>query len=174
MWVCAPFGILMPAIRPPHTVAEGDQCTLQIRARRRAWLQVLKDQYMGSRLGEIIHTPEMDYEFRAYCRPDDFAVVLAKITLEIDFEKFKPAVYDSALSRREQDELHALYNSMWGTIFRYGQGGNRYTRSMPARHTSKKAGVIAGPWPSGPAQADAQEDLDLWFLDREYPADARQ
>ena len=116
MWAFTSFGILMPAIRPPHTVEEGDDKTMQIRTRRKIDLEILRDEYMGDQLGEIIHTPKFDYNYRAYCRPEDFAAVMAKIVMEIDYEKYKPTI----LTKYKDHDLHGVTNSVWGTMCRLG------------------------------------------------------
>jgi len=111
MWICSSFGILMPAIRPPKTVRPGDLRTMQIRARRARDLDTLRAQYMRGKLGPTIHTPDKDYEYRAYCTPEAFAFAVAAMTMEIDYLKFKPTT-----DRYEDDELHAVYNRMWSVV----------------------------------------------------------
>lgn len=106
------FGILMPAIRPPDTVKEGDECTLQIRARRAKDLDILRARYMPGTLGETIHTPKFDYEFRAYCRPQDFAEAMYLMVMEINYKKFKPTTESIYKDR----ELHTCYNSIWSVV----------------------------------------------------------
>lgn len=117
MWVMTPFGILMPALRPPDTVPEGDVQTLQIRTRRRKDLEILRDEYMGEALGEIIHTPTFDYNYRAYCTPQAFSDALGKMTHAIDYERFKPTTE----AKYKDAELHSVYNSIWGTVTRLGE-----------------------------------------------------
>lgn len=109
-----PFGILMPAIRPLHTVKEGDKRTLQIRTRRAKDLDILRARYMLGTLGPNIHTPQFDYEYRAYCEPEDFAAALYAMVLEIDYKKFKPTTQ----ALYEDDELHTCYNAIWSTVLR--------------------------------------------------------
>lgn len=111
MWVMSSFGILMPAIRPPKTVARGDDRTLQIRSRRARDLDTLRAEYMKGKLGPTIHTPKMDYNVRAYCTPESFALALAQMAMEIDYLKFKPTT-----DRYEDDELHDCYNGIWSVV----------------------------------------------------------
>lgn len=106
------FGILMPAIRPPHTVKYGDDRTLQVRARRAKDLDILRARYMQGTLGPSLHTPDKDYEYRAYCTPHAFAVAMMQMVLEIDYLKFKPTTLD----RYEDDELHSAYNKIWSVV----------------------------------------------------------
>ncbi len=114
MWMFTPFGILMPAIRPPRTVAANDPHTLQIRARREKDLDILRAKYMTNSLGATIYTPDKDYEYRAYCTPEAFAVAAMQMILEIDYLKFKPTTED----RFRDKELHSTYNSVWGAVLR--------------------------------------------------------
>lgn len=107
------FGILMPAIRPPKTVKAGDKRTMQIRARRRQDLDILRALYMQGELGESIHTPDKDYEYRAYCEPAAFAAAMYQMVMEIDYLKFKPTT-----DRFADDELHSAYNQIWSTVMR--------------------------------------------------------
>lgn len=108
MWIGTPFGFLMPAIRPPKTVPVGDTRTLQIRSRRSIDLDILRATYMAGKLGSTLHTPQMDYRYRAYCTPEAFAFAVARMVTEIDYTKFKPQ------TRRYGDHLlHEFYNRVW-------------------------------------------------------------
>ncbi len=113
MWVMTGFGILMPAIRPPKTVPEDDNRTIQVRSRRAKDLDILRDEYMGDELGPTIATPEFDYNYRAYCTPEAWGRALYNMAQDIDYEKFKPTT-----DRYNDHELHAVYNSIWGTVCR--------------------------------------------------------
>jgi len=105
------FGILMPSIRPPKTVPLGDSRTIQVRARREQDLEILRDEYMGDELGPIMVTPEFDYNFRAYCTPEAFGRAMFQLSVEIDYEKFKPTT-----DRYNDWELHSVYNKIWGVM----------------------------------------------------------
>lgn len=111
MWAMTPFGILMPAIRPPKTVKFGDPQTMQVRARRARDLDILRAVYMPGQLGPTIHTPDMDYEYRAYCVPAAFAMAMAQMVMDIDYLKFKPQTDKFA-----DDELHGCYNAIWTVV----------------------------------------------------------
>lgn len=111
-WIMTSFGILMPAIRPPKTVPAGDDRTLQIRTRREQELTILRAQYMRRTLGSTIATPNMDYEFRAYCTPEAFGLAMAQLMVEIDYTKFKPTVKE----RYHDMELYDTYNSIWAVV----------------------------------------------------------
>ncbi len=111
MWIMTSFGILMPSVRPAGTIPPGDERHIQVRARRRKDLEILKAEYMGDKLGEIQALVGTDYEYRAYCTRVDWAETMAKMSLDIDYTKFKPTT-----DRYKDHSLHALYLSMWGMI----------------------------------------------------------
>lgn len=124
MWVMTSFGILMPSVRPPGTVDPLDNRTLQIRARREKDLSILRDEYMGDALGPTWETPEMDYNFRAYCTPEAWGRALYDMAQQIDYQKFKPTTEDYY----GDAELHSVYNQIWGTVCRLNApwGGRRF------------------------------------------------
>ncbi len=111
MWAMTSFGILMPAVRPPKTVLPGDDRTMQIRARRAQDLDILRAKYMTGSLGPNLHTPDKDYEYRAYCTPHAFALAMAQMVLDIDYGKFKPTT-----DRYADDDLHSCYNAIWSVV----------------------------------------------------------
>lgn len=111
MWVMTSFGILMPSLRPPKTVPLGDNRTLQVRTRREQDLDILRDEYMGDQLGPTIATPDFDYNYRAYCTPEAFGQAVYQLSLDINFEKFKPTTM-----RYGDSELHGVYNRIWTTV----------------------------------------------------------
>lgn len=116
MWIMTPFGILMPAQRPEITITDDKwrDAKLQIRVRDRRALVYLRKNYMGRKLGPIIATPDLDYDYRSYCTHDDFAAVVARMVIDIDYAKFKPEAID--------DNLHHLYNRIWAVVsVHYGQ-----------------------------------------------------
>lgn len=114
MWIFHGLGVLMPALRPPATVPEGDPQTMQVRARRAADLDRFREAYCPS-LGPTQATPEMDYDYRAYVEPEAFALALAQMVRDIDYTKFKPTTqrWDSGASELE---LHGFYNSVWSLM----------------------------------------------------------
>lgn len=113
MWIFTPYGLFMPSIRPPWSVAAGDTKTLQVRARVVAHLQNLKE-IMGDDLGEIVLTPTYDYEARVYVEPEKFAAVIAKGITEIDYERFKPT---TARYPRTDKAYHSMLNGIWSHLF---------------------------------------------------------
>jgi hypothetical protein len=135
MWIMTPFGILMPAALPEKIREEFTRewnatpdleylivaWDLQVRTRDKRALTYLRKRYMRGTLGPTIATPEMDYDFRAYCSAVDFASAVSLMILEIDYEKFKPETERFKWGR----DLHGLYNKIWGVVFTH------YDRSTP-------------------------------------------
>lgn len=127
MWICTPFGILMPATRPAHTIPKGDKRELQVRTRERAYLDTFRERYC-SELGKTQHFPKHDYPWKAYVTREALAKAVAKMTLDIDYEKFKPeaegpkGLKDKKLAHR----LHSCYNSLWSVQVSHGDGGGYY------------------------------------------------
>jgi len=123
VWNMVPFGILMPSLRPAKYLPEGDNRTLQIRARRSHELDILRDQYMGDELGPTVRLPRSDYEYRAYCTPEAYARAMTLMIVGgvsrtgvtvpgIDYTKFKPTT-----DRFNDKQLHATYNRIWSVVF---------------------------------------------------------
>lgn len=111
MWICTGFGMFMPVLRAPELFNEGDDPaqTIQIRARRRKELTMLRKLYMPE-LGKTVATPNRDYQFRAYCTPEVASAGFAKAIAEINYEHFKETtetVYSDKL-------LHDVYMRIWG------------------------------------------------------------
>jgi hypothetical protein len=107
------FGIFMPGLRPAHTIKEGDDKVLQVRARRKVDLDRLRDKYMKDDLGESISLPYTDYEWRAYCTLEAWGRALALIAEDIDYVKFK----ETAEKVWDDHELHGAYLKVWSTLF---------------------------------------------------------
>lgn len=106
------FGILMPSLRPASTVPAGDNRIMQIRTRRARDLEILRTEYMKETLGPTVYMRNTDYEYRAYCTPEAWADAMARMSLDIDYTKFKPTT-----ERYHDSQLHNLYNRLWGIIF---------------------------------------------------------
>lgn len=112
-WIFLPFGILMPAVRPPWSMQPDDPATMQVRVRDARHLEPLRE-IMGDKLGPTVITDNFDYEARAYCVPADFAEAIGKIITEIDYERFKPTTerYPATAG-----QLHSAYVSVWSTLY---------------------------------------------------------
>src|SRR4051794_18513239 len=94
MWIFAPFGLLMPAEIPAKYKKPGQENTIQIRARRSKDLDILRARYMLGTLGPTLHTPDKDYEYRAYADREDWKEALGLMTDDISYSKFKPTSED--------------------------------------------------------------------------------
>jgi hypothetical protein len=151
MWMFAAFGVLMPAARPAKYTPKGDPRTMQIRSRRAQDLDILRALHMQGTLGRTIHTPDKDYEYRAYCKPEDFAWAVFDMILKIDYTKFKPETDNFA-----DEEHHSFLMSVWSTYLRmisskkhqdeywrgqeHWSGTDYYNRSRNATYPHKNAG----------------------------------
>ncbi len=111
MWLMTSFGILMPSLRPEKYTPDWDDRKLQIRARRSKDLDILRAEYMKGSLGGTIYTPDKDYEYRAYCTHEAWAIACMKLMMEIDYVKFKPTT-----DRYRDHRLHSVYNRIWGVV----------------------------------------------------------
>lgn len=107
MWILTNFGAFMPALRPPETVAPGDDQVMQIRARRRVDLERLRKEYMPE-LGPTYWVENSDYQYRANCTRTALARAVADIAMSIDYVTFKETARD--------DQLHDAYMSVWAAL----------------------------------------------------------
>ncbi len=152
MWMFAPFGVLMPAMRPEKYLPKGDLRTLQIRSRRAQDLDILRALYMQGQLGPTLHTPDKDYEYRAYCKPEDFAWAVFDMIMKIDYTKFKPETDNFS-----DHKLHSFYTQVWSLYLQQissrrhqdeywsGQGswrgGEYFSHSRNATYPHRNAGT---------------------------------
>lgn len=121
MWMCTPGGVYMPGLIPPnHIPADQPDRVLQVRTRRRIDLERLRDIYMGDTLGEILESPGMDYNFRAYCSLEAWATACYNMAMDIDYIKFKEQS-EKKFPGPDGKLLHDVYTSMWGTLTRLGR-----------------------------------------------------
>lgn len=111
MWIATKVGFISVVKRPASTIAVNDRRELQIRARDRKTLNQLRNQYMPDTLSKIVIIPRSDYQFRAYCTHEDFALVMARLVFDINYTNFKDAVPD--------DDLHNLYLRIWMAVMRH-------------------------------------------------------
>jgi len=122
MWIFTEFGILMPSLRPSHTVPEGDPQLIQIRTRRRYELDHLRTTYMPDTLGPTIFLGDADYQYRAYCTINDWAAAISAMSYDIDYTKFKPTTDRHPGGKK----LHDLYNTVWGKVLAAFPSGSSY------------------------------------------------
>jgi hypothetical protein len=138
LWIETPFGPLYPCIRPPKTIAEGDVQTLQIRARRREYLDKFRERWCPD-AGPVLTGEEVtakagkpghrtDYPYRCYVSPEQFSAAMTMMIFAIDSEKFKPLVDgpeglgDPALASK----LHSVYTRTWSTQLDLSDGTSSY------------------------------------------------
>jgi hypothetical protein len=148
MWVMTSYGIFMPGLRPSHTVPEGDNRLLQIRARRIQDLEILRKEHLPG-LGDIIRIEHTDYQYRAYCTHEQWAAALAKIAMDIDYVKFK----DTTEKKYHDRALHNLYNILWGKILDAFPTGSVYTSYKSNRGHAGWTSTYATPRWAGPMKA---------------------
>lgn len=159
MWVCTPLGMFMPALRPPNTVPCDDDRLLQIRSRRIVDLRRLKSEYLPE-LGDIIELRHTDYEYRAYCTHEQWANAMAKMSMDIDYVKFK----EQSERKYGDKKLHDVYTAMWGTVFRLMSTARHQSDYWGAYRTPARARNLVGRdaapivW-SGTTDRDEERDL---------------
>lgn len=130
MWIMTPFGIIMPASineDDPNFSEDG----LQVRSRERTALTHFQKRYMpAGTFTPVRATPKRDYDFRFYTHRLPFADAVAEMTIEIDYEKFKPVTLRRGMGG---EKLHRLYNTIWAEyITAYGTN-NIYTNARPTK-----------------------------------------
>ena len=101
MWVCL-NNAFISAVQD-----ENDADLLKIRARNRNHLKVLFPK------SKIFSSEATDYRFRVFVPKAEFAALIAKKAMEINYPNFKDSVQD--------DKLHKLYADFWSLHWRYQQ-----------------------------------------------------
>lgn len=130
MWVLTSFGAFMPALRHKEDVAPGDERQLQVRARRERDLLRLKTLYMPD-MGKIVRNAGTDYEVRIYCTHTEWADVMQRMSMDIDYASFK-----NTTDRWKDDQLHTAYLRVWSTL--YSVLGTRKAFDYTPRKRGKK------------------------------------
>lgn len=159
MWIMTNFGAFMPALRPAKTIAAGDSQTIQVRARVREHLERLREHYMPD-LGPTYEIPHSDYEYRANCTPGALAAAMVKITLDIDYIKFKPTVTDQWGDR----DLEHAYVRIWSAI-NAALGAPAGTTEFPHTYQPRPRGSWSAKSGSGSAKSGALVDTTDWPSD---------
>lgn len=156
MWLMLSGGIIMPSLRPAHKMEEGELQTMQLRARSREHLSRWRREYQPA-LGSTIHIPKTDYEYRAYCTPESFALAFTKAIMDIDYTKFKPTTedyYDDA-------ELHRIYNRIWSVVL------DANPDRVDSKYWHRTTGTDVVPWSQSGAGAwvGGVDDATGWATD---------
>lgn len=134
MWIMTSWGVLMPGERPKEHTPAGDNRVIQIRARRRIELERVCAFYpeTGLKKEDIVYFDFTDYEFRIYATRAQFADLVSRITLDVDYVKFK-----SSTEKFNEKKLHAFYNRVWG-IYYDMFSTNRYLEKVAQTYRSAK------------------------------------
>jgi hypothetical protein len=134
MWIFTEFGILMPSLRPAHTMTEHEEAVMQIRTRRRYELDYLRKTYMSDTLGPTIFLGDADYQYRAYCTIAAWADVMLRMAYDIDYTKFKPTTDRHPGGKK----LHDLYNAVWSKVLGAFPTGSSYDTLKVKPSTRRK------------------------------------
>jgi hypothetical protein len=121
MWLMLPTGAL--SIVQRRNAPKGDERTLQVRSRRKAWIESFR-AYLPE-MGPTLHTPVRDYEYRAYAAPEDVARAVARAVLAVDYPNFKSATltaYHGLADPSARHQLHDAYSDIWAVLWRAGEG----------------------------------------------------
>jgi hypothetical protein len=152
MWLLMPDGALSITVSPK------DPTKLQVRARRKEWLDSFRR--WCPELGPDIHTIHADYQWRALAKPEDVAKAVAAFTLSIDYSNFKNATSGSARGLKDSKlrwSLHEAYSKIWGTLLDAGDGtsgmqqplkykGSKFVASSPALNGTIGICELQGHW----------------------------
>lgn len=104
MWILTTFGFF-------SVVSDSDDPErLLVRARVRADLEALRDQYLDGL--EIVEGAGTDYRYRAYMSRADFERVAARLAADIDYSNFKNAV-----AKRQGSKRAHIYGEVWSTLY---------------------------------------------------------
>ncbi len=127
MWIAFSGGFLSVVARPPHTVRSGDARTLQVRARDAEHLRRFRRDYCVG-LGRVLHSPQRDYQYRAYVAPAALAEAMIRLVGDVDYTNFKDSIDD----RYGDYRLHGALLGVWGTLDRV------YSRQAPGRFPASR------------------------------------
>jgi|SRR5688572_14208527 len=109
MIVGAPCGYYVPSLIPERHRVEGDPRIVQVRTRRALDLDRLRDLYLPD-LGPTIELPKAsDFQYRAYCTPEQWGMALMRMALDMDYTNEKNVVLD----RFKDHKLYRLYERFW-------------------------------------------------------------
>lgn len=111
MWLITPIGFFSIVQKPGDAAAK----TLTIRARVKADLVVLRDQYLPQ-LGEIEEHTGTDYQFRATAPREAVTLALSELVMGIDYCNFKNAV-----AERQGYGRANVYSQVWHNLYHLDQ-----------------------------------------------------
>jgi hypothetical protein len=121
MMIGTSFGVFYPTLRLPNKTPVGDLRNVQIRARRRRDLVLLKELHLPE-LSDPVALKDSDYQFRAYCTSEQLAAGLADIALKMNYTAFKHTPKDQC----NDDALFHLYERIWSVHLAAFPTGSKY------------------------------------------------
>ncbi len=130
MWLMLTTGALSIVERDPKHTAESEDPTrtLVVRARRQEWLEEFRDRYCPA-LGEIYHSTDKDYQYRAVLSPDDMAEAAGRAVRDIAYYNFKSATQSPEFGLKaagQRTSLHGAYSKCWNALLDAGDGTSIY------------------------------------------------
>jgi hypothetical protein len=125
MWLMMTTGAL--SIVQRTRIAKNDDRTLVVRSRREEWLESFRR--WCPEMGPALHVSNRDYQWRAYAKPDDVALAVARYVLSIDYGNFKSATSSAEHGLKDpklRSSLHSAYNKVWNNLLDAGDGTSVY------------------------------------------------
>lgn len=141
MWVLTTKGAV--SIVKFNHAPEGDPRTMQVRSRRKEWLQPFAE-LVGREGIELIHSDDKDYQWRFFATPEEVARAVARAALDISYSNFKNATdspQHGLKNPKLRHSLHDAYSKIWSTLLSAGDGTSMYNGSWKST-TSYGAGTI--------------------------------
>jgi len=130
MWIITDFGFVSIVEKQDDKKKQ----TLTIRARVKADLEALRDNYLPS-LGPISEDSGTDYKYRAKATRLDLASALSQAVLNIDYSNFKNSVAEKQGSERSK-----LYHELWDVLYRLQS--KKSVHASSAKHTRMAYGGV--------------------------------
>ena len=133
MWLFGSFGVLMPALIPESVLQAGktkdikeaaaNGWELQVRGRVKEHLKYFVEQYMDEGTHSKIYTsPDKDYNVRFYTTREAYGEALKRMSLAIDYTKFK----DTSLKFPWGKKYHDLLIRIWSASTSLAPAGGFY------------------------------------------------
>jgi hypothetical protein len=134
----APCGFYVPSLIPEKHRVAGDPRIVQVRTRRALDLERLRDLYLPDLTETVELTKPSDFQYRAYCTPEQWGEALMRMALDMDYTNEKNVVLD----RFKDSALYRLYEKIWHAgldVFPTGMYGRRR-----AGHQTKQDSYLHG------------------------------
>lgn len=148
MWLITPVGFFSIVQKPSDVVTD----TLTVRARVRADLDALREQFLPS-LGAIQESKVNDYRFRAMAPRAEVAAAMASLVNQLNYSNFK----DQVAKVQGPARAH-LYHDVWDVLYRLQTQPQKYSTSAKretkpkATSASAKVGPVFHPRPDDHGQ----------------------